>query len=75
MAATIPHHCRPLRDELRGIGLQIRAGPHTGEVELRDGDLDGIVVDAAARVMASPDRVRSSRPGPSVTWLLDPMSW
>jgi class 3 adenylate cyclase len=27
-----------LRDELGGIGLQIRAGLHTGEVELRDGD-------------------------------------
>jgi hypothetical protein len=28
-----------LRDELRGIGLQLRAGLHTGEVELRDGDV------------------------------------
>jgi class 3 adenylate cyclase/pimeloyl-ACP methyl ester carboxylesterase len=40
------------RDELRGIGLQIRAGLHTGEVELRDGDVGGIAVHLAARVMA-----------------------
>jgi class 3 adenylate cyclase len=42
-----------LRDELRGIGLQIRAGLHTGEVELRDGDVGGIAVHLAARVMAT----------------------
>jgi class 3 adenylate cyclase len=41
-----------LRNELRGIGLQIRAGLHTGEVELRDGDVGGIAVHLAARVMA-----------------------
>jgi class 3 adenylate cyclase len=41
-----------LRDELGGIGLQIRAGLHTGEVELRDGDVGGIAVHLAARVMA-----------------------
>jgi class 3 adenylate cyclase len=42
-----------LRDELRGIGLQVRAGLHTGEVELRDGDVGGIAVHIAARVMAA----------------------
>jgi len=42
-----------LRDELGGIGLQIRAGLHTGEIELRDGDVGGIAVHLAARVMAS----------------------
>jgi class 3 adenylate cyclase len=42
-----------LRDELRGIGLQIRAGLHTGEVELRDRDVGGIAVHIAARVMAA----------------------
>jgi class 3 adenylate cyclase len=41
------------RDELRGIGLEIRAGMHTGEVELRDGDVGGIAVHIAARVMAA----------------------
>jgi class 3 adenylate cyclase len=42
-----------LRDQLLGIGLQIRAGLHTGEVELRDGDVGGIAVDLAAGVMAA----------------------
>jgi class 3 adenylate cyclase len=41
-----------LRDELHGIGLQLRAGLHTGEVELRDGDVGGIAVHVAARVGA-----------------------
>jgi class 3 adenylate cyclase len=42
-----------LRDELRGIGLRIRAGLHTGEIELRDADVGGIAVHLAARVMAA----------------------
>jgi class 3 adenylate cyclase len=42
-----------LRDELQGIGLQIRAGLHTGEVELRDGDVGGIGVHIAARICAA----------------------
>jgi class 3 adenylate cyclase len=42
-----------LRDELRGMGLQLRAGIHAGEVELRDGDVGGIAVHIAARVMAA----------------------
>jgi class 3 adenylate cyclase len=42
-----------LRDELGGIGVQIRAGLHTGEVELRDEDVGGIAVHLAARVMAA----------------------
>jgi class 3 adenylate cyclase len=52
-----------LRDELGGIGLQIRAGLHTGEVELRDGDVGGIAVHLAARVMAAagPGEIFTSR--------------
>jgi class 3 adenylate cyclase len=42
-----------LRDELAGIDLQIRAGLHTGEIELREGDVGGIAVHIAARVMAA----------------------
>jgi class 3 adenylate cyclase len=51
-----------LRNELHGIGLQIRAGLHTGEVELRDGDVGGIAVHIAARVMgtAGPDEILTS---------------
>jgi class 3 adenylate cyclase len=42
-----------LRDELAGVGVRIRAGLHTGEVELRDGDVGGMAVHIAARVMAA----------------------
>jgi class 3 adenylate cyclase len=36
----------------RAIGLAIRAGVHTGEVELAAGDVRGLAVHVAARVMA-----------------------
>ena len=42
-----------LRDRLRGSGVQIRAGVHTGEVQLRGDDVGGIAVHFAARVMAA----------------------
>ena len=49
-------HCAvAFRDELAGIGIQLRAGLHTGEVELRDDDVGGIAVHIAARVMAKAD--------------------
>ena len=35
-----------------GLGLEVRAGLHTGECELRDGDLAGLAVHIAARVGA-----------------------
>ncbi len=40
-----------LCDELRGIGIDIRAGIHAGEIEVHDdGDISGIAVNLAARV-------------------------
>ena len=36
----------------RQIGLPVRAGLHTGEIELRGKDIGGIAVHAAARVMS-----------------------
>ena len=42
-----------LRDRLRGTGMAIRAGVHTGEVQLRGDDVGGIAVHFAARVMAA----------------------
>jgi pimeloyl-ACP methyl ester carboxylesterase len=36
----------------RGLGLELRSGIHTGEVELRGDDVGGIAVHIAARVMA-----------------------
>jgi class 3 adenylate cyclase len=53
-----------LTDALRELGLDIRVGLHVGEVELgRDGDVDGISVHIAARVMseAQPGEVLVSR--------------
>jgi class 3 adenylate cyclase len=42
-----------LRDRLKGTGVEIRAGVHTGEVQLRGDDVGGIAVHFAARVMAA----------------------
>jgi class 3 adenylate cyclase len=39
-------------DAVADLGIQIRAGLHTGEVELAAGNLHGIAVHAAARVSA-----------------------
>jgi class 3 adenylate cyclase len=41
------------REQLASVGLEIRAGLHTGEVELRGEDVAGIAVHIAARVMAT----------------------
>jgi class 3 adenylate cyclase len=45
------------------MGLPVRAGLHTGEIELRNGDVGGIAVHVAARVMAQsgPGEVLVSR--------------
>jgi class 3 adenylate cyclase len=40
-----------LRDALRPLGLEIRAGLHTGEIELRGQDIAGIAVHIATRVL------------------------
>jgi class 3 adenylate cyclase len=37
---------------VRSIGLEIRAGVHTGEVELSEGDVQGIAVHIGARISA-----------------------
>ena len=34
------------------MGLEVRAGVHTGEVEMRDGSLAGVAVHIGARVVA-----------------------
>ena len=51
------------RNSLGAIGLPLRAGLHTGEIEIRDRDIGGIAVHAAARVMAQsqPSEVLVSR--------------
>jgi class 3 adenylate cyclase len=42
-----------LRDRLREVGVEIRAGLHTGEIQPRGADVGGIAVHVAARVMAA----------------------
>jgi len=41
-----------IRDAVQDLGVNIRLGLHTGEVELVDGDVHGIAVHVAARIMA-----------------------
>lgn len=41
-----------IRDAVQDLGLTVRAGLHTGEVEMADGDVHGIAVHVAARIMA-----------------------
>jgi len=52
-----------LSSAARQIGLPVRAGLHTGEIEMRGSDIGGIAVHAAARVMSqsAPDEVLVSR--------------
>jgi pimeloyl-ACP methyl ester carboxylesterase len=39
-----------IRDSLRGVGVPVRIGLHTGEVELAENDVRGIAVHIASRV-------------------------
>jgi class 3 adenylate cyclase len=52
-----------IRDATRSLGLQVRLGLHTGEVEQRGDDIGGIAVHTAARVqaLAGPGEVLVSR--------------
>jgi class 3 adenylate cyclase len=43
---------RAIREAVGGLGLEVRAGLHTGEVEILEHDLGGIAVHIAARVAA-----------------------
>jgi class 3 adenylate cyclase len=46
-------------EAMGSLGIEVRAGLHTGELELMDGDLGGLAVHIAARVLdrASPSEV------------------
>jgi class 3 adenylate cyclase len=46
---------RAIVDAVRPLGLEVRAGLHTGEVELADGKIAGIAVNIGARVAARAD--------------------
>jgi class 3 adenylate cyclase len=40
-----------IRDAVRALGLELRAGLHTGEIEVRGDDIGGIGVHVAARIV------------------------
>jgi class 3 adenylate cyclase len=44
---------RVVRDDARRLGIELRAGVHTGECELQGGKLSGIAVHIAARVQTA----------------------
>jgi class 3 adenylate cyclase/alpha-beta hydrolase superfamily lysophospholipase len=46
---------RDIRDSLRPLGIDVRVGLHTGEIEVRGGDIGGIAVHISARVAAIAD--------------------
>jgi pimeloyl-ACP methyl ester carboxylesterase len=50
---------RSIAEAARSLGLEVRVGLHSGEVELMDGDVGGIAVHIAARVgaLAGPGEV------------------
>jgi class 3 adenylate cyclase len=52
-----------IRDGLRPLGIDVRAGLHTGEIERRGSDIGGIAVHIGARVsaLAGPGEVLVSR--------------
>jgi class 3 adenylate cyclase len=43
---------RAAAEAVLGIGLEIRAGVHAGEIELSDGDIQGLAVHLGARIAA-----------------------
>jgi class 3 adenylate cyclase len=52
-----------IRDAARQLGLEVRSGVHTGEIQLRGDDIAGIGVHIAARIagLAQPSTVWVSR--------------
>ena len=51
-----------MRSELRGLGLRMRAGLHTGEIQITGSDIAGIAVHIAARIsgLAGTDEILAS---------------
>jgi class 3 adenylate cyclase len=54
---------RAIREAVHQLGLDIRAGLHTGEIQIRGDDIAGVAVNIAARVsaLAEPGEVLVSR--------------
>ena len=52
-----------IRDAVRGLGLELRAGLHTGECELSNGAVTGVALDVGAGIgaLAAPGEILVSR--------------
>ena len=50
-----------MRDAVRGLGIELRIGVHTGEVEVLPNDIGGVAVHAAARSHGPRRRIRDHR--------------
>jgi class 3 adenylate cyclase len=61
--ARAAHCATAIRDGVAALGLEVRAGLHTGEIQLRGADVGGIAVHIGARVaaLARPGEVLVSR--------------
>ncbi len=51
-AAAALRAAAAMRDGVHGLGIELRIGVHTGEVEVLTDDVGGVAVHAAARIMA-----------------------
>ena len=57
-----------LQTDAESLGIEIRAGIHTGECELLDSDIGGIAVHIAARILGRAGPAKSLSRAPCVTW-------
>jgi len=57
-----------IRDAVQALGIEVRAGLHTGECEVRGDDIGGIAVHIGARVSALAGPNDGSCPAPCATW-------
>jgi class 3 adenylate cyclase/pimeloyl-ACP methyl ester carboxylesterase len=56
-------HCaQAIKEAMKELDIEIRAGIHTGEVELIEGEIGGVAIHLAARIvdMAGPNEILSS---------------
>ncbi|MEO6294310.1 MAG: adenylate/guanylate cyclase domain-containing protein [Candidatus Limnocylindria bacterium] len=53
--ARAVHAATAVRDAVRGLGIEVRAGVHTGECEIHEGKVAGIAVSIGARISSLAD--------------------
>ena len=59
---------------MKRLGVEVRAGLHTGEIQTSGGEVSGIAIAIGARVEHWPTRARCWFRPRSRTWLLGPAS-